>query len=262
MDFLTTSPTWVAALLLVGVFSLAAMAGPILVRRRWELERLKTNNEVAGFKFATVGVLYAVLLAFAVIVVWEKFTEADDRVAAEAGAAATIYRLADGMGGVPGAELRSAVTSYLRGAVKEDWAAMERGGASRAVTQTLDAVYATLLRFEPADARGEVVMAEVLYQLDQLTQARRARIVLASGVVPGIVWGVLFFGAAVTIGFTFFFGTRNLVAQALMTGALASLIFSGLLIIVAVDRPFSGTVKVGPEALVAVLEDFGGSRPE
>ena len=162
MDFLTTSPTWVAALLLVGVLTLAAMAGPILVRRRWALERLKTNNEVAGFKFATVGVLYAVLLAFAVIVVWEKFTEADDRVAAEAGAAATIYRLADGMGGVPGAELRAAITAYLRGAVDEDWAAMERGGASRAATAALDAVYATLLRFEPADARGEVVMAEVL----------------------------------------------------------------------------------------------------
>ena len=45
-----------------------------------------------------------------------------------------------------------------------------------------------------------------------------------------------------------------------MTGALASLIFSGLLIIVAVDRPFSGTVKVGPEALVEVLEDFGGAQ--
>ena len=43
-----------------------------------------------------------------------------------------------------------------------------------------------------------------------------------------------------------------------MTGALASLIFSGLLIIIAIDRPFSGSVRVGPEALVAVLEDFGG----
>jgi hypothetical protein len=262
MEFLTTSPISVAGVLLVGVLSFAAMAGPILVRRRWDLERLQKNFEVAGFKFATVGVLFAVVLAFAVIVVWEKYTEADDGVAAEAGAAATIYRLADGMGGVPGAELRAAVTTYLQGAVREDWAAMERGVASRAVTQTLDTVYATLLRFQPADAHGQVVMTEVLYQLDQLTQARRHRIVLASGIVPGIVWTILFFGAAVTIGFTLFFGTRNLRAQELMTGALASLIFSGLLIIIAVDRPVSGTVKVGPEALVAVLKDFGGSRPE
>jgi hypothetical protein len=34
-----------------------------------------------------------------------------------------------------------------------------------------------------------------------------------------------------------FFGAENLRAQALMTGALAALIFSGLLIIVPIDRP-------------------------
>ena len=114
MEFLTTSPLWVAGVLLVGLLSLVAMAGPILVRRRWTLERLETNNEVAGFKFATVGVLYAVLLAFAVIVVWEKFTEADDRVAAEAGAAATIYRLADGMGGDRARGCSAAITAICR----------------------------------------------------------------------------------------------------------------------------------------------------
>jgi hypothetical protein len=45
------------------------MAGPVVARHYVELSRLRTNNEVAGFKFATVGVLYAVLLAFAVVVV-------------------------------------------------------------------------------------------------------------------------------------------------------------------------------------------------
>ena len=43
-----------------------------MVRERVALHKLRANNEVAGFKFATVGVLYAVLLAFAVLVVWEK----------------------------------------------------------------------------------------------------------------------------------------------------------------------------------------------
>ena len=62
-----------------------------------DLARLRINNEVAGFKFATVGVLYAVLLAFAVIVVWEKFSDAENNVAQEAGAAATIYRLSWGI---------------------------------------------------------------------------------------------------------------------------------------------------------------------
>ena len=65
--FLTNLPLWVADILLVALPTLLAMAGPILVRRRVRLERLSNNNQVAGFKFATIGVLYAVLLAFAVI---------------------------------------------------------------------------------------------------------------------------------------------------------------------------------------------------
>jgi hypothetical protein len=47
-----------------------------------------------------------------------------------------------------------------------------------------------------------------------------------------------------------------------MTGILSFLIFSGLLVITAIDEPFAGVVKLEPEALSAVLEDFGATaRP-
>jgi hypothetical protein len=85
--FLTTLPLWLSAIILIVPTTLLAMAGPVIVRRYIKVDQLRTNNEVAGFKFATVGVLYAVLLAFAVVVVWEKFNQAESEVAKEAGAA-------------------------------------------------------------------------------------------------------------------------------------------------------------------------------
>jgi hypothetical protein len=100
------------------------------------------------------------------------------------------------------------------------------------------------------------VLNEMLRQLDHVTQARRVRLILAAGLVPGVIWLVLFGGAVITIGFTFFFGAENLRAQMVMTGALAALIFAELLIVVAIDHPFAGTVKVGPEALDAVKAEF------
>lgn len=42
-----------------------------------------------------------------------------------------------------------------------------------------------------------------------------------------------------------------------MTGMLSLLIFAGLFVIVAIDRPFAGSVKVQPEALHFVLDEFG-----
>jgi hypothetical protein len=120
MLFLTTRSLWLSGLLLVGLPTPLAMVGPALVRRLRSLDRLSTNNEVAGFKPATVGVIYAVLLAFAVIVAWEKFSGAEAAVAQEAGAAA-IYRLADGED-TPGHGLRDRLTDYITLTVDEDLA--------------------------------------------------------------------------------------------------------------------------------------------
>jgi hypothetical protein len=256
--FLTSQSLWLSGAILVGLGTALSMLGPSLVRRYVTLERLTANNEIAGFKYATLGVLYAVFLAFAIIVVWQKFSDAEADVVQEAGAATTIYRLSQGMDEKSGADIRHAVTAYLKVAIADDWPAMDHGvtGASRTARQALDAIYAALLSSEPAERTGNPVMTELLHQLDAMTQARRSRLIAAEGSVPGIIWLVLFGGAVVAIVFTFFFGTRNLQAQVMMTGLLAVMIFAELLIIVAIDRPFTGSVKVEPAALADVLAEF------
>lgn len=256
MLFLTSLPLWLSAVILIVPTTVMAMAGPVIARRYVELSQLRTNNEVAGFKFATIGVLYAVLLAFVVIVVWERFDQADSKVAQEASAAATVYLLTGGIDDAHGAAVREAMTGYLTAAITKDWPAMEQESDSPAVTEALHNIYREVLKFHPFGADEGVVVAEILRQVDRISDARRERLVMADGIVPGIIWVVLFGGAVITIGFTFFFGTENLRAQELMTGALSVLIFAGLFTIVAIDHPFAGTVKVGPEALAAVLADF------
>jgi hypothetical protein len=256
--FLTSAPLWISGALIVGLGTVLAMLGPLVVRRYVALERLTESNEIAGFKYATLGVLYAVLLAFAIIVVWQRFNDADVNVSREAGAAETIYRLAPALGEA-GPAVHGAVTDYLKLAITDDWPAMSSGkaGAGRASKQALDAIYAALLTFQADNREDTALVSEVLYQLDVMTQARRARLISAEGAVPGVIWVVLFAGAIIAIIFTFFFGTRNLPAQMMMTGLLALLIFSELLIIIAIDRPFTGSVKVEPTALSDVLADFG-----
>jgi hypothetical protein len=225
------------------------------VRRRFGLERLTTNNEIAGFKFATVGVIYAVLIAFAVIIVWERFSEAERAVVDEAGAAATLYRLAGG--DEPQAvSVRGALSNYLSVALAKDWPRMGKGEGSREVTGALSGLYTATLRLAQSDTRPTPVVMEIFNQLDRITQARRTRLHLAHGIVPAMLWTVLLTGGLLTVGFTFFFGTRNLGAQVLMTGILSLIVFMGLFVIVTIDHPFTGPVRVHGEPLQVVLEDF------
>ena len=256
MDLINQS-VWLSAFLLLVPPTLLAMAGPVIIRRFVRIERLKINNEVAGFKFATIGVLYAVLLAFVVVVVWEKYNQAETDVAHEAAAAATVYRLSYGLDDQHGAAIRQALSDYLDAAIRHDWPAMEHGAGSDAGARKMNALYQAVVKFH-VQPNENVLLAELLHQVDTVSVSRRSRIVAANGAVPDILWMTLFGGAILTVCFTFFFGVENLRAQTLMTGALALLTFAGLLTVVAIDQPFGGGVRVPPDALVTIRNDFVG----
>ncbi len=76
--FFVSLPLWQLIALIVVLPTAIAMVAQTPIHRWVGVERLVQNNEIAGFKFATVGVIYAVLLAFTVIVVWEKFSAAEN----------------------------------------------------------------------------------------------------------------------------------------------------------------------------------------
>ncbi len=173
---------------LVGLTSVLACFGPLIVRRFVALEKLTTNNEVAGFKFATVGVLYAVLLAFAIILVWEKYADADNTVEKEAGAAAALYHISSGLESNEASALKIALTAYLRSAVSNEWPAMEGGEESKKTHTALEALYNTVSMSAKSQG-GNPVASEIFRQIDDLTQARRARLEAAEGAVPSVVWG-------------------------------------------------------------------------
>ena len=188
--FLSGCPLWLGSLLLVILPTLAAMSGPILIRRRIGLEHLTTNNDIAGFKFATVGVIYAVMLAFAVIIVWQRFSDAETTVVKEAGAAATLYRLAAGPD-PEGSAMRSAsitTCSSRSRATGRGWPRRRKRRGHRWLS--MSSMHACS-RWRPAALRQQAVLVEMFNQLDDITQARRSRLHLATGIMPGMLWAVL-----------------------------------------------------------------------
>jgi hypothetical protein len=77
----------------VGLVCLAALAGLELVQRLVPATSRQPHNDVAGFIYAALGVIYAVLLALVVIAVWEEYQAASATVEQEANALAEIFWL-------------------------------------------------------------------------------------------------------------------------------------------------------------------------
>jgi hypothetical protein len=212
-----------------------------------------------GFKFATVGVIYAVLLAFSVIAIWEKFNQGEIAVEQEAGTSSSLFQYIEGKEPVASA-VHAALVNRLGLAIESERPAMAAESESQDVKQALNATYEAALALNQTDTRTTADMTEIFTQLDNVTAARRVRLHLATGLVPSVIWIALFAGADLTVGFTLFFGSENLLAQLSMTGILSVLVMLGLVVIVAIDHPFTGPIHIRPDPLGKVSSSTRSNR--
>ena len=63
-------------ILLVGGSIVLSSLGVWLVRRKFPVPALQPHHEVGGILIAVVGTIYAVLLGFMVVVIWQSFDDA------------------------------------------------------------------------------------------------------------------------------------------------------------------------------------------
>src|SRR3954447_11363614 len=106
--------TAVYGVLVVGGVCLASLAGFELVHRLVPAASRQQHNDVAGFIYAALGVIYAVLLALVVIAVWEQYQAASETVEQEANAAAEIFWLANRLPEPRGTHIQELVRFYAR----------------------------------------------------------------------------------------------------------------------------------------------------
>jgi uncharacterized membrane protein YraQ (UPF0718 family) len=250
----------VPGLLVVALSILLAVVGLAVVQRVVPSQLRQQHNDVAGFIYAVMGVVYAVLMALVVIAVWEDFAEARDTAEREASELADVFRLAHQVPQPEGRQLQELARSYARVVVDEEWALMTQGRTSPRAWDLLDGMSLSLSNAEVRTSEQEVVYAEALNRIDELADARNARLVEAGEGIPTVLWGVLIAGGIVVVGFTYLFGLDNSLAHTLMVAALTLVISSVLFTIGLFEHPFSGSVRVGPEAFELVLERFESSK--
>jgi hypothetical protein len=247
---------------------LAAVGGLILVQRLVPVTIRMEHNDVAGFIYAVLGVIYAVLLALVVIATWEEFGRARVTVETEANALAEIFWLAHQLPEPEGRELQELCLSYAEEVVNVGWPLMEQGRTpslerSKESSRSwvlIDDIRATIQGYEPRTVAGQELYAEGLDQVQRLADARRTRLVAAEDSLPTVLWIVLIVGGIVVVGFAYLFGMENTGAHALMVVALAGVIALVLFTIAAMDHPFTGAARVGPEAFELILERFETSK--
>lgn len=248
MDFLYGIP---AAILLVCALALAIGVvgfGQFAVHRRFRGGNFIAHNEVGGIIIAVSGTLYAVVLGFLTVVVWQHFLESRQLVVVEADADIDAWHTAVGLPPAVRSQVRGDMIAYAKIMVAREWPSMRRGAFdAQAPVVIMDAIDATGT-LVPANSGQSNAQSATLQELGVLHDARQQRIVTNGSGVSGFEWLVLLIGGTCVICFCWLFGVANARVQFLMTSTVVTIIVSTLILLFELQYPFRSDVGIGPDA--------------
>jgi hypothetical protein len=246
MDFLLYWRTAAQIAFVLVVFGGGSVAGLYIVRRLVSVDHLQKNHEVAGVTFGVLGAFYGLVLAFVIVAAWERFNQANTNSHQEATALESLYKLGASFSEPMRTQLDSAVLDYTRRVVEEDWPQMavmsfqaEKGGALK--------LWSVVLSHHTADSREQMLVDKAVDQLNIISQTRSLRVLYYDDNLPSVVWMVIYLGCAITIGFSYFFGSNIFRAQVAMCAFFSILLGITILAILELAHPYQGVVTI-PDA--------------
>jgi hypothetical protein len=255
------SPIW--AVLAVGVVAGVAIAALLFVRRRAPEAGYFNDGDRAAGVFGVLATGFAVLLGLVVFLAFSSYDQA--RAGAETEALVVMQQVETAQLMPPPVRPRlgGELVCYGRAVVHDEWPRLSSGGVGDSPNPWGVALFRTLQRTEPNTPSEQSAYDKWLDRTADREEARRDRTHGAVGVIPGPLWIVLFFTAAVILVYMLFFADRGerAVVQAMLIGSVVAVIAAMLLLIRVLDDPLQdGYGGLKPTAMTRTLRILDQER--
>ena len=253
LSFALDSPLPVLCGTVVALAIALAVGGLLIARRILPAETLDFHHYMTSAQFQVMGTIYAVLLAFVIITVWQHHSAITTILEEEA---ANLLELRRDAGQYPesiGKPLVDALRAYATSVVDDEWEAMRHGGESDRAEEAYENVWRLYRTLPVSDLRELAAQTEILRQMNELAENRHLRLLRARSTIDPILWIALLAGAALTIGFSYLFGARDLGYQILTTATFAGTIALFICVIMVLDAPFTRAGSVSREPFLRAL---------
>ena len=231
------------ALVIIAVTAVAVTA-MLLVRRSAPDGSYFADGDRASGVFGVLAAGFSILLGFIIFLAFTSYDQS--RVGAETEALVLVQQVetAQLFPADTANELTGGAICYGRSVVHDEWDQMRAGALGDTVNPWGVEMFRTIEALEPEAASEQSAYDKWLEQTSAREEARLDRVHGAVGVIPTPLWVALFFIAAVIFVYMLFFadsGERAIV-QALLMGAVVSVIVTLLLLLNGLDNPFRGDV--------------------
>jgi hypothetical protein len=224
----------------------------LLIRRLCPLRILQAHHEVAFPIFLQIGVIYAMRLSLVFSVSWDGFRKTQDDVEMEAASLITLVHLSQGLSNPTRQQIQQGIVQYIQSIVSREWEVMKSQREDMVTWQLLNNIEKIYLNFQPQNAVENTIYAESLHRLSDARTYRRIRIFQVTQPRPVALWVMLSVMGITVTGISYLFGMEYLWSQAALTAILAGMIGVIILVVVVLERPYSGFL---PMVRPKVFED-------
>lgn len=230
-----------------------ACSGQWYVHQRFSESLFVRHNEVGGFIVAVVAALYGVLLGFMTVVAWQHFSDSRQLVRAESAAATDAWHTAIGMPAGERSRVRQDVLRYATAMIDREWPAMRDRGYDREADWIVMDAIGSAGGFVPRNIKEGNAQSATLQQLGVLHDDRQQRLANDGSGISWFEWTVLLIGAACVCAFCWLFGLENRDIHLVMTGAVAVIVTTTLVLLFELQYPFQSDLRVDPTDWTGVI---------
>ena len=215
---------------------------------------IEGTKDIEGFYITVLGTLYAILVAFMIFAVWGRYYNASVATSQEADNLADVYRLSLALPEPYKSQAKKLCLDYGNTMIESEWPAMARLVYSEKGWAVVDKMWKLFGNIGASEVADPVLRDHILTNFTELTDLRRFRLLESQSSLPYILYGVLIFGAIITIGFASIFAAVDLGTHALKACVLAALISIMLFTVWSLDHPFKGQVHVTPTPFEQIIK--------
>jgi hypothetical protein len=218
-------------------------------------DRAKAFKAVSPGMLPPLGILFALLVGFIAVEVWNNFDKAKIAVATEASALRAVVLLSGNFPEEQKKRIYALVDRHIEDAINKEWPAMAHRRATLSTLRANAMIEALqdVLSMKPADDSQRTAQPEIMKALETAMDARRQRIVVSQSSVGTVKWAGIVLQALCTLIAIAMVHSDNRLACAIAMALFATGVALSLLLIAAYSRPFTGEISVKPDLLRQVV---------
>jgi len=199
---------------------------------------------------------FILVTAFLIAGTWSTYSTDRQHTYDEARAATTAYWLAGKLPPADRDRVRAGLTGYANQVIVDDWPAMARHQSLDSSAATLDSLRVAVGAIQPADAQAEQNRADVASALDDVYSKRLIRTADVNYTMPSLLYLALVIAAILLVAYPPLVGLTANGRNVILLAGLGAMVGLGILIVIALSRPYSAPLRIEPTAFRHALQQF------